>query len=527
MTRTAERKFELVRRGHIRDEVILANFRNELRTLVNPDTGALFTEDEIAQLTQKGSRFYIEADAIDLFGQAVQSRAAWTAEQTDPRRANSSHLRNHHGRIWGVAPLDATGGSGTASATAPAGSVFVGSTRLGDSSAAVARDPAGNAYQVLVSASVAQNTGSVALVLQGIDVGSDTNPIAGTKLRWSANAPLGAAPEFTVSTGFTGGFDAETDPEFVRRLERRIKRRSGSGNNAHMIEWAERSSNAVESAFVYACAFHAGSALVCILQKRGSAVGPNARIASVGTLNAAISYLVPPASPVVPARSFVLVTTANPTPTNLVLKLGLRRGVTGGWADVSPWPTYASGFTSSIATLASQTQFTITTSAPLPGGVASLTGGNAPKLMVWNAASSEWEQLKVSSVSKTGNAATVTLSQGAEKTLAVGDYISPYTDRAATIAGALQSYFDELGPGEVVGPTDARANRARRYPRPTDEYPYRSSQTAVARLEEVLGTALGDVELTSNSLTTPALPADISVGPNLITLGKLVIHPID
>lgn len=88
MPSPSERAFAAFPRGHIRDEVILAHFRAELRTIVNPATGVTFTDDEVQRATAPGTRFYVDADAIDLLGQAQQQRAIHLAEQLDPRRAN-------------------------------------------------------------------------------------------------------------------------------------------------------------------------------------------------------------------------------------------------------------------------------------------------------------------------------------------------------------------------------------------------------------------------------------------------------
>ena len=95
-----ERAFVVFPRGAVRDDVILANWRNELRVSVNPETGIIFTEDEIQRATQPGTRWYIEADSIDLFGQAAQQRALYFVSQIDPRKANTQFLNQFHGRIW-------------------------------------------------------------------------------------------------------------------------------------------------------------------------------------------------------------------------------------------------------------------------------------------------------------------------------------------------------------------------------------------------------------------------------------------
>lgn len=528
-----ERRFSVFTRGVVRDNIILAHFRNSLRNLVNPETGIVFTEDEIQRATQPGSRFYIDADCIDLYGQAMQARAIWLVSQGDPRLANTTYLEDVHGRLWlgEGSRLESTGGSAEDGVEAPAtpGSVFPGSTTVPDPTAAVATDPNGYRYQVLQT--VVTPAGGVAtLSMKAIDTGVTTNIVVGTILTWSENQPLGAEPEASVIVQFTGGFEEETDPEYADRIEQRIRFRPASGNNAHFVAWSREANVAVENAFIYATALHAGSVLVAITQKRGSTTGPDARQANVGTLTDVTNFLVPPDSPVVPERVFVLVTTVTPQESDLVLRLSLNPGTSGGWNDVDPWPTYSTAYPQVQITniVTPDTVFEVETDAAYPGGVAGpLTGADAPSMMLWNKVLSRWELLDVASVSASGTTHTVTLNQAPSFTLATGDRLSPYSDRLTVIAEALEDYFDTLGPGEVIDlDTDIRAARALRYPRPSQQSPIRAGQAMLAPLIEALGGLAPDAELTYISRNEPDLPGDISDGPNIVTLGDVNIHPL-
>jgi hypothetical protein len=535
MVAPAERRFVAFERGVVRDDIILASFRNSLRVLINPETGSLFTEDEIQRATQPGSRFYIDAESIDLLTQAYQSRSIYLSSQQDPRLANTSYLDNFHGRLWlgEDSRLPATGGSveDGVSAKATSGSIFPGSTTVPDPAAAVATDPNGFRYQVLQTV-VTPAGGTATLSMRGIDTGVDTNPIVGTILTWSANQPLGAEPQATVTVQFTGGFDEESDADYANRIEQRIRYRPASGNNAHFVAWARESNISVEDAFVYSTALHAGSVLVAITQKRGSTLGPEARTnVSAGTLADATNYLVPPNSPVVPQRAFVIVTATTAQESDLVLKLALNTGASGGWFDVEPWPTYSSAYPQvQVTNVTSQTNFDVQTDAAYPGGVAGpLTGDDVPALMLWNKATSRWVRLDVQSVTKSGVTHTIVLnsSPAPDLTIATGDRLSPYTDRLTVVAEALEDYFDSLGPGEVVNlTTDTRAARAFRYPTPAQESPSRAGQSMLAVIIEALGGLVPDAELTFISRNEPDLPGDISDGPNIVTLGDVNIHPL-
>lgn len=533
MTVPDERRFTAFNRGVVRDDIILAAFRNSLRTLVNPETNAPFTEDEIQRATQPGSRFYIEADAIDLYGQAMQARSIWFASQIDPRLANSTYLKEFHGRLWlgENSLLPATGGSAEdgVNASATPGSVFQGSTTVPDPTAAVATDPNGYRYQVLQTVVTPAN-GIAVLSMKGIDTGLVTNLIPGTVLTWSENQPLGAEPQATVVSQFEGGFEIETDSEYADRIQQRIRFKPACGNNAHFVAWSKEASNAVETAFVYATALHAGSTLVSITQKRGSTVGPNARQASIGTLTDVTNYIVPPNSPVLAQRAFVLVTTVTPQESDLVLKISLNYGASGGWNDVNPWPLYSALYPQvQVTNVTSQQDFDVQTDSDLPNGATSLSGADAPKLMLWNASTSRWVLLDVDTVDATSSPTiNITLNEAPTGiTIATGDRLSPYTDRLNTIAEALEVYFDTLGPGEVVNlVSDPRGARAMRYPTPAQASPIRAGQAMLAPLIEALGGLATDAELTYISRNDPDLPGDISDGPNIVTLGNVNIHPL-
>jgi len=516
-----ERAFPTFDRGVNRED-ILRSYRYALRKLTNPDTGLPFSEADIAAAVSSQSRWYVEADAIDLVLLAGQNRALWLADQVRLDRASFGWLQTYHGGLWGETPLPATGGSGTATGSAVAFTPFVGSTVIPDAAAVQATDPAGKKYQVLFS-TAATAGGTVTLTFKGVDTGPDTNPAPGTVLTYSQNKPLGAQPTCTVATQFTGGALAETSAEFAARIAARIRHKPASGNNAHFRSWATVASVAVEDAFVYACALHAGTVLVAATQKRGSIAGPAARVPSIGTLTDLTAYLVPPASPVVPAVPLVVVVPVVQQPADMVLSLSMPLGTTSGWTDPDPWPTQAGGVATLISAVTTQTQFRITTSGGgLPSGI------TAPSLMAWDEAASAWETLDVQSVTLFAPGVyDVVLNSAPTMTLVGGQAISPDAGRADTISDAITAYFDSLGPGEVVDlTTDSRAHRAFRYPQPTEEYPQRAGSSVTNYLHDALKSTLADSVLEACTAGTPVVPASPLSGPALVVAGVVGIYPL-
>jgi hypothetical protein len=529
MTALVEREWAVFRRGDLREDQ-LRFLRNGLRALLNPKTAQPFTEDEIRRATTPGGRFYIEADAVDLIAQGIQKRAEFLAQQMRIDRCGSAVLQNYHGPMWKQDYLPATGGSGSVLAIGLTGTSWIGSTTIPDPFATFGLDSASNRYQVLVTGT-ADSDGNATLLLVGIDTGEATNLEAGSDIIW-ANAPPGSQPTCVVGQDdFSGGGPAESDAEFSRRLLARVRRKPGSGNESQLRDLARLSSNAVEDAYIYPCALNAGSTLVSITQKRRSS-GPTARLPSAGALAAVTAALVPPGSANVPARVYVAVLAPVSYPGDVTVQAALRPGSAVGWTDLQPFPPiHGSGAAVAITLVTNQQNFRITTDAAgqLPNAVSGPLAG--VHLMVWDVPSSRWEVLSVTTVEDLGAGVyRVILASPPAHTLAVGDCVSPgmLQKQADVFASSAEAFFDSLGPGEVINlSANTLAVRAFRRPIPTEERPQRIGQQLLQFLSDGLGAALTDAAIASQSVATPPVPSDPIDGPNLLTLGKFAVYPID
>lgn len=547
-----ERAFVIFNRGEVRDNIILSYWRNELRISINPATGLVFTEDEVQRATQPGSRWYIESDAIDLFGQAQQQRALFNVSQIDPRKANTLFLNDFHGRIW-LGPesrLSAVGANGQVLATGVGGTIIPGSPTLGDPTAAVATDPNGLRYQNLLTQIIDLITGQVTLTMQGIDTGFVTRLAAETQLTWSDNVNPGTDPTAFTLEVFDGGFDEETNEEYSTRVAERIRNRPASGNATHFQAWAQEATTAVEQAFVYPVALNAGTVVVAITEKRGALLtvndipeGPDARVPSDGTLITVANYLVAPSSEVVPQRVFDVVTGVITQQADTAIRLSMTQGRSGGWSDVLPWPQYSVLAPNVQVSAISGDGLTVSviSDVDLPNSAVSLTAPNTPRMMLFNREISRWVELNLLSITDPGGPGLRTFiivlsvepimfdSAGVLKTtpvIEVGDRLSPFTDRLTIIAEAMEGYFDGLGPGEVVLPSDTRAARAARQPRPANKFPIRAGQAIISDLLDALGGTAADIELTSISRNDPDLPTNIIDGPNMVSFGACNIYPL-
>ena len=527
-----DREFAVLPVGFLRDRVVLANFREGLRSLTNPETGLAFTLDEIQRATQPRSRWYVAAQAIDDYGQSEQRKALWLADQIRLERASSKWLDGYHARLWGEEKLPATGGSGPVNVPGVTGTIVAASTTIGDPSAYTARDPAGNVYQVTLGGTIGAS-GVLPVTMQAVGVGGGTNPLQYSLLTWVTRDP-NMGPQATVAETFSGGTDRETDAEHASRIAGIVRHRPGGGNDAHVRAWARASSNAIEDGFVYACAFYAGSTLVSIMQKRASSdTRPIARKPSVGTLANAIAYITPPLSPVFHPRAFVVVTGWNEEYSDLVLRLGMQKGSSSGFLDVRPFPSFHAT-TPQVSSRVSNTDFTILCpgDATLPGQLAgaTLSAPNAPQLMLWNKLLSQFESASVASITDLGGSSFHVLLNGSPTNgIAVGQRVCPamLDARHAVVSQAIRDYFDGLGPGELFDlANDTRGGRCVRFVPAVEEHPYRAGATVATRVIEALGGSSADGELASISQTVPSYPTNLMLGPNMLVCGHVGLYEI-
>jgi hypothetical protein len=510
-------------------ELQLAFLRNGLREIPDPDTGLDFTEDTLRLATQPGSRFFVEADAIDLALMGGAMRAEFFAQQVRIDRAGTSWLRGYHFPLWGEQYLPGSGGVGTVLATGTPGTTWLGSTTVPDAAATYGRDPAGNRFQVLVDAT-ADADGEALVTLGGIDTGDETNLAVGTVIRW-ANPPGGSDPEATVdSNDFAGGNPPESDADASDRLSSRVRHKPAAGNAAQFRAWAREASVSVEDAFVYPTALQAGSVVVVPTKKRGSTAGPSARMPDFGVLSVVSEYLVPPASPVVPPQADVRVMAPTTEASDLVLALNLLKGSTVGWADPEPFPQTQGASPVRVTTVTTQLNWRITCGAAgeLPGGATGPLAGVS--LMIWDVPTSRFIELDVATVEDLGAGVyrVILNTPPAGHTVALDDYVSPLTERREAIAEAVEAYFDSLGPGELIDlDNDPRGATAFRRPATSEEYPSRAGQSVITFIADALGSALADSTLDTISVTAPDVPADPLDGPEMLILGKLGLLPLD
>jgi hypothetical protein len=541
MSVSMEREFEVFKRGEIRD-LILDHFRSGCKGLVNPETGSLFTEDEIAAATAEGTRYWIEATAIDDMAQSDQRKALFLSDQLQIDRACSEWLKNYHAPQWDPdGKLKATPGSGRVLVSGLPLTMIIGSTQIPDETAYWGRTSQGVRVQVFQTVAIPSDAQSIDVVMVAMDVGANTNLAHDEVIEW-VNRDPSMSPQATVIESFTGGTNEETDAAQVSRMMGSIRHKQGGGNDAQQRAWARASSNAVEDAFVYGCAFGYGSFLVVPVQKRVSSSDkdnnpPYARIPNVAVQAAVTARVVPPGSPENPSPPRGIVLPPRLQPTNLDIRISLEKGSTAGWEDFSPWPNISDGPPSTRCTIDAYIGENAVVlhapgSATLPGVPygSTVTGSNCPKMMFWYAEKSTWVPMDhVVSVQQIGAVDYQITFTTRPATISLGAVVSPSAVKAVRniISRTVVKYMDSRGPGELFNlETHYLGNRCVRFPEQSEVYPSRVGSEVASRITKMLFGIASDASLIYASRTTPDIPSNPILGPNMLSLGTVGIYPL-
>jgi Baseplate J-like protein len=468
------REFPVYAQGQLR-ELYLTVLRDGLRTRVNPDTGAVWTEEEIQLATSAGTSEFARATATDLVLLAIQGKAPWLADQVVASRASMLWLRTLHAPQVGAGePLPASGGGGLINAPTTGSATFLGSTTIPDPVAHLLLDSGGRRYQVLYDATTSGAT-TARLFVKAIDGGPETNLAPGAILRWY-RSPTGVELEATVAERFRGGRPAETTAEYGERVLEAKRYRRGAGASSQWASWVRKIDSSIQQAFVYACAFNAGSLAISLTQRRSAGDrSPLARIPDASLISIVTARIVPPGAPDVPASPFVLVVPPQSAEVTMSARLKMPRGRGRGWLDTSPWPRVDPGGIATILTVASQTDITITGTGgddPEPGQI--------PRVMVWSEDDMSFVPLEVSSWVRVGSDYQLILTNPPSLTLVAGMVVSPEAGCRTEIANGAMAYFDSLGPGDIVIDTDLRSGRSARWPAPDTRWPTTPDSTMVS-----------------------------------------------
>lgn len=359
--------------------------------------------------------------------------------------------------------------------------------------------------------------------ITGVDVGPLTNLSAGTVLQWTSPRP-GIGANATIiqqadGTGLSGGRNQETDAEAQQRLIARRQKPPASGNSAEYEEAATVTpAQIVQRAFAWPCIKGSGSIGISITLRPGTP-GAN-RIPNPTQLGLVQDWLIGQ----FPAADSILMISLLAVPVDLYFNVLWNQSAVG-WADPSPWPSYIPGDTVKVdgAVAPTTTTFRLTT------GTSTQTPKAGQSLAFYDQLQGVFRRKRILSVSvvsaglswdiivdTTNNSSDITY------TPLVGQSVGPWSDSLAGLVPPIATFFDSVGPGEMIDPLPDPGLRKRRDPPSPATYAHTITNRLIAPLFDV--STIGDIELLS-----PTVPFETPVGSpgisaNLLTLGSIVVY---
>ncbi len=436
--------------------------------------------------------------------------------------ARSTLLRHNRGKRLdevakerGLVRNDATGASGYVSVTTSLGG---GQIVKGD----VAIDDLTNLrYQCLATA--LYKTGSQVPVV-GVDTGPTTNQAAGIVLRWVSPRP-GVSALCTVvqqadGSGLKGGAPPESDELLAARIIDLQSNPPASGNSAQYIKETRATPTlSVEAAWSIPAVLYPGTKGIIFTVVPETLGG--SRIPNGAQISLVLGHLVSQ----FPADDGIFVHNLSAQNVVVVLSVSWQPGA-ATWANVSPWPAYVATSKVSVdgAVTPTATSFRATTS------IATTTPQIGQSIAVYDAANRTFRPKRILTVStviadKSWDLTFDTSNNASDTTYtpAAGQPISPWSTALDDLVSPLLTYFESVGPGEVVSSFPDPGQRLRRFPFSPASWP---SVLTSRMLVPILGTR----SVIDASIVEPTLPLATTVGTPgalayLLQLSDIAVFP--
>lgn len=442
------------------------------------------------------------------------------------------------GRREGVGdPLEAQGASGLVKIDAsPGGGTILAGEEL-------KHKTNGKRYRVITTDHY-DNGDPCAIVAK--DTGPGTNLDAGTQLVWTSPPPgIGDAVVVLADAsgrGLTGGTDAETEEDYLARIQQEKQNRAASGNDAQYQLTAEATPNAgVQKSFTYAAV--TGTLTTCVVCTVKPAHPGGSRAPSA----AQVSLIEAHVAGEMPADDGASHGMIVDQPTDVVYAFDWAEGALG-WEDAVQWPQFFATSPSSgpaavvVSSVASATVFTLRTANNIYTGIRQPVAGQT--LGFYDRVNFAFIRKRILSFTGTGPwVVTCDTSNNVSDTSftpEVGQRAMPWSEslnspgvlyaegqaadgtREAVPASGLLAYFDTLGPGEQVSSFYDEGMRQRRNPRPPKAWPFATTRRGL--IEAITSVDVEDVDVLEGEDAAPDVgtPGILS---NLLLLRWVAVFP--
>lgn len=278
---------------------------------------------------QPGSDVYIRCNAVTRRLSVLVANNRIASSNFSPRTAEGDQLLELAAQ-FGIFPRPASSASGSliveltgvATATIPPGFLAVA--------------PNGSTYAVTTGGIFASGD---LVAVSAVETGEDTNQDPSTRLQW-ADAGIGGLVQTCAvgPSGITGGAESDDVEDVRTRLLRSLAAPAVGGNWSSIAGWAEASSAAIETAFVYPAVQGPGSYDVAVV-----GFGDNKAL-DLATIDGAKAAILAE----MPGHAELNVTSVIEQGVDVVLDAILplpviAGGVGGGWRDSAPWPAAIDG----------------------------------------------------------------------------------------------------------------------------------------------------------------------------------------
>jgi len=293
-------------------------------------------------------------------------------------------------------------------------------------------------------------TGHVAAV----SAGSSGNLPSGSVLTWQS-PPVGSASTITLSSGVSGGTDAETDAALLQRIFDRLQKPPKGGTAVDYRTWAEATPDAgIGRAYVYPLRGGLGTVhAVCTKALSGKSRDP-------GSSNTALVQAYVDTQRPVGMAGFVALQPYQPGSGRLI-----RLRMTPSKAAYNfDWIDTAASYTVDLVTAGPPIQIRLNTTAPA-SLTAAIDAGSRPRIQIASTgtnAAAVPPMVSVTAWSTSGGKTTLTLDtssttgtgQTGWSTPNVSDAVYAGGPMCTTIGNAILDYIDGLGPSRASGYAD-------------------------------------------------------------------------
>lgn len=466
--------------------------------------------------------------ALSYEAAVAQANATILADQHMPDTATTAPVGsttpgflNRWGGLFGLQPRPAIPSRGLINVACSVASTSIATN-------AQLTDTAGLRYQVTVGGTYTATAGIITgIPVQALDAGSATNHNNGDTLKWTGQVPAFCAQNASVGTpngtdGLSGGADSEIgqDELFRARILPRMANPSGGGNWSQVQAWAAASSPFVQLACVYP-ALNGPSTVYFAVSAAPQTTPPytstsRSRVISATTVS---NTILPYVQGLLPEHVYVVGLSTVDQPTDVAVQLSLPAATTasppgpgGGWLDGTPWPSTNAGTPCSVTVTSPQNFITFTVNAQTAPSIGSHIAFLSP---------SNWTLYSATVASFTGSTGAYVITIDTPfPGIAVNNYIFPQSVNQQTYVNAFLNAMASMGPGEwssnpnIVG--SGPLQRGFRHPQPSSTNPY---SLGAQQLKQVIlsGPEVLDAAYFYRSSTTPTVPANLGLGPNVLT----------